>query len=308
MNNFVDEVVDPEELLTYEQYLNHHNSYKIHNAPWCFCMKICLQIYASGKTPFLQQINTYDTSIADESCSRCAAAGRGPCVKLFASSFDFQVKLRNVGEWFLVRMDEVNTARAKRKRKRVCASKYSDTADFAVDARQLYILGRAIMVANKKFEVSEEWRHTCICIDECRQRTKVTAIKNANVPVTHEEKLTVPSVWCEQVFRDCIQFLWQRVVPDLETIVQIPSAYDLVNELVANKIGEDLIKTVDKQEHSWKGVNNWIFRVLLFLAKSRINNCKMSATLKDDTPALRQRVAIAHSGISKKKSERTSKP
>ena len=116
MNNFVGEVVDPEELLTYEQYLNHHNSYKIHNAPWCFCMKICLQIYASGKTPFLQQINTYDTSIADESCSRCAAAGRGPCVKLFASSFDFQVKLRNVGEWFLVRMDEVNTARAKRKR------------------------------------------------------------------------------------------------------------------------------------------------------------------------------------------------
>ena len=91
MNNFVDEVVDPEELLTYEQYLNHHNSYKIHNAPWCFCMKICLQIYASGKTPFLQQINTYDTSIADESCSRCAAAGRGPCVSFLRALSTFKL-------------------------------------------------------------------------------------------------------------------------------------------------------------------------------------------------------------------------
>ena len=92
------------ETLDYDDYLNWDCSLRIQNIPWSNCMEVCLETYLENVTPFMQHIYQYDTSAADD-CN----------CRVFVDSHDFSFKLRNVAQWFVKKMDEINRARAAKR-------------------------------------------------------------------------------------------------------------------------------------------------------------------------------------------------
>ena len=120
---------------------------------------------------------------------------------------------------------------------------------------------------------------------------------SAGIGIVYGDKVTIPSAWCEKLFGQAISWIWRRITPDLKLISTLESAASVMGDLLSTKTGQDIMRSVKQEESSWDLVERWVKRILLFLTNTRLKNCLVVAQVKDETPALRQGVKLAHNNF-----------